>query len=53
MWPNSLETADLLTFIEETLNGKLHFLCSDWKAVINESNNNTHDFRGLFLTVRF
>ena len=28
MWPNSQETADLVTFTEETLNGKLHFLCS-------------------------
>ena len=25
MWP---ETADLVTFTEEILNGKLHFLCS-------------------------
>ena len=23
-------TADLVTFAEEILNGKLHFLCSDW-----------------------
>ena len=23
-------TADLVTFIAEILNGKLHFLCSDW-----------------------
>ena len=28
MWPNSQETADLVTFTEEILNGKLHFLCS-------------------------
>ena len=28
MWPNPEETADLVTFIEEILNGKLHFLCS-------------------------
>ena len=28
MWPNTAETADLVTFTEETLNGKLHFLCS-------------------------
>ena len=28
MWPNLQETADLVTFIEEILNGKLHFLCS-------------------------
>ena len=24
------ETADLVTFTEEILNGKLHFLCSDF-----------------------
>ena len=28
MWPNPKETADLVTFTEEILNGKLHFLCS-------------------------
>ena len=28
MWPNSQETADLVTFTEEILNGKLQFLCS-------------------------
>ena len=27
MWPNPQETADLVTFTEEILNGKLHFLC--------------------------
>ena len=27
MRPNPQETADLLTFTEEILNGKLHFLC--------------------------
>ena len=26
---NSQETADLVTFTEEILNGKLHFLCSE------------------------
>ena len=30
MWPNPQETADLVTLTEEILNGKLHFLCSDW-----------------------
>ena len=25
MWPDSQETADLVTFTEEILNGKLHF----------------------------
>ena len=28
MWPNPQETADLVTFTEEILNGKLHFLCA-------------------------
>ena len=28
MWPNLQETADLIIFTEEILNGKLHFLCS-------------------------
>ena len=28
MWPSSQETADLVTFTEEILNEKLHFLCS-------------------------
>ena len=28
MWPNPQETADLVTFTEEIINGKLHFLCS-------------------------
>ena len=29
MWPNLQETADLVTFTEEILNGKFHFLCSE------------------------
>ena len=28
MWPNPQETADLVTFTEEILNGKFNFLCS-------------------------
>ena len=28
MWPNLQETADLVTFTEEILNAKLHFLCN-------------------------
>ena len=28
MWPNPQKAADLVTFIEEILNGKFHFLCS-------------------------
>ena len=30
MWPNPQFLADLVTFIEEILNEKLHFLCSVW-----------------------
>ena len=29
MGPNPQETADLVTFTEKILNGKLHFLCSE------------------------
>ena len=29
MWPYPQETADLVTFTEEILNGKLNLLCSD------------------------
>ena len=29
MWPNPEEGADLVTFTEEILNGKLHFLRND------------------------
>ena len=29
MWPNLQEIADLVTFIKEILNEKLHFLCSE------------------------
>ena len=30
MWPNPQETADLIVFTEEILNGKLYFLCRVW-----------------------
>ena len=33
MWPNPQETAALVTFTEEILNGKLHFLCTDLKKL--------------------
>ena len=29
MWPNPQKTTNLVTFTEEILNGKLHFLCSE------------------------
>ena len=37
MLPNPQFLADLVTFTEEILNGKLHFQC----GVIEESNNST------------
>ena len=30
MWPNPQVSADFVTFTEEILHGKLHFLCSDY-----------------------
>ena len=33
MWPNTQFPADLVTFTEEILNGKLHFLHSVFYAV--------------------
>ena len=39
MWPNPQETADLVTFTEEILKGKLHFLCSGDKISSDISLN--------------
>ena len=33
---NPQETTDLVTFTEEILNGKLHFLCSVFNAIITQ-----------------
>ena len=33
MWRNPQETADLVSFTEEILNGKHHFLCIMWSHV--------------------
>ena len=35
MWPNPQDPEDLVTFPEEILNGKLHFLCSDIRSQIH------------------
>ena len=40
MWPNPQLPPDLVTFTEELLNGKLHFLCN----VFEVSNNNAMAF---------
>ena len=42
MWPNPLETVDLVTFTEEILNGKLHFLCSDGAVRYGNRKNNLY-----------
>ena len=34
MWPNPQETADLVIFTEETLNGRLYFLCSECAVLL-------------------
>ena len=34
MWPNPQETKDLVTFTEEILNRKFHFLCSDSTSIL-------------------
>ena len=34
MWPNPQETAILVTFTEEILNGKHHFLCSGYNIIM-------------------
>ena len=38
MWPNPQSPADLVTFTEEILNGKLQFLCSDSRPVSYTKN---------------
>ena len=38
MWPNPQETAYLVTFAEEILNGKLHFLCSEYSISVPPEN---------------
>ena len=35
MWPNPQETADLVTFTQEILNGKSHFLRSVSSFAVN------------------
>ena len=42
MWPNPQETEDLVTFTEEILNGKLHFLCSVTKVNQNRVEELLH-----------
>ena len=39
MWPNPHFSADLVTFTEEILNGKPHFLCRDSSFIKGDSWN--------------
>ena len=39
MWPNPLETADLVTFTEETHNGNLHFCTGQLIAIFIINTN--------------
>ena len=43
MWPNPQEAADLVTFTEESLNGKVHFLRSvkKWEDDSNRTKYTT------------
>ena len=39
MWPNPQENCGLVTFTEEILNGKLHFLCSEGCETFDAKEN--------------
>ena len=46
MWPNpQFPVADLVTFTEEILNGKLHFLCSEYKSNLNQCNDSIYCYQ--------
>ena len=52
MWPNPQEAVDLVTFTEEILNGKIHFLCSICKKGVLrnfEKFTGKHMCQSLFL----
>ena len=44
MWPNLQETADFVTFTGDILNGKLHFLCSDFMMYFHIGGDYLHWF---------
>ena len=48
MWPNPQFIADLVTFTQEILNGKLHFLCSESQSAINTLSQNS---RGIVVFI--
>ena len=46
MWPNLQETAYLVTFVEEILKGKFHFLCS---VVLRSHESDSQNLKELTL----
>ena len=44
MWPNPQFPADLVTFTEEILNGKLHFLCSENSKGLQDATLKGHRY---------
>ena len=54
MWPNPLFPEDLVTFTEEILNGKLHFLCSEILSItVTFSNNSKIVQSGIFVCNKY
>ena len=47
MWLNPLETADLITFTEKILSGKLRFLCSDYSSMKHNARYDAAHGKGL------
>ena len=47
MWPNPQKNAELVTFTEEILNGKLHFVYSDGNTTIIGTKNERNDKKGF------
>ena len=43
MWPNSQFPMDLVTFTDEILNGKLHFLCCAWNGSFSNQSENFYN----------
>ena len=54
MWPNPQKTADLVTFTEEILNGKLHFCAVLISDMITDmyKNNFLRDFEKRNLVIQ-
>ena len=50
MWPNPQEIADVVTFTEEILNAKLHFLCSTPFVIITFSHAKIGILKSSFAT---